>query len=884
MPQNPHTLRRASFPPALWHIFFAVSLFVVWLGALSPGSAAGAQDSPPADSPATDSTGLARALDAVRPERLQADLYFLASDALRGRDTPSAELKVAALFLIARLQRLQRLGLEPAGREGWRYTFPLTWRQVVGERSGAHASSTQGSLDLAFGSQLFPERISHLHAWDVKGEIVSVGLGDEVDFLGLDVKGRWVLMMDRGRSLRRARTRAADAGAVGVIVTPGPQYARQPYAERYARTAGSMLRGLASNKLASGASGTSMIPVVMLPREGLARLEELSPAGWGAEWPGVGVELGIEFHDRRVTADPRIEVSNVCALLPGDDPLLSKEVILLTAHYDHVGARGDAIYNGADDNGSGTVGLLGVAEGLVAHGPFRRSVMLMWVAGEEKGLWGSKAWAQDPHLPAGHRVVCNVNIDMIGRNAPHELLITPTRAHAAFNTVAELVYDVSLREGFPYLGDQDGYWSRSDHAMFSEYLKVPVVFLSSGEHDDYHKPTDTPDKIDYDKIARVARTVLRLVAALQHDVLGEQAGPSVTQGRGAPIELAEARLFAARLATAAEDLDALIWRQVADPQALLARALEGAGEVSETERVWLAERGQLGELWQWVLGFAEEQGEVTVQAVELEEGDALLSLRLTSDTRFDYYRMRVARDTAGGLRVVDVHQFSEDCWLSERMAREHCAIAADPGCLEQGRTPAGLLPRERLTEMVDAGDLGLVAFLATLDESELRDPELLYTLLVAACDAGAQPWEAAYSANLAARPDSSVLPWAMLDLNVNEASTEDLARALDALQRLTGDASFVAYRRGLHAWYRDDNQLAREHLERAIELEPTFEDPYWTLLGVFQDLGDFRSFGELLDRVEQRLEVDMGPEEIEASGRFTEFVASDAYQAWKSGR
>ena len=119
---------------------------------------------------------------------------------------------------------------------------------------------------------------------------------------------------------------------------------------------------------------------------------------------------------------------------------------------------------------------------------------------------------------------------------------------------------------------------------------------------------------------------------------------------------------------------------------------------------------------------------------------------------------------------------------------------------------------------------------------------------------------------------------------VSEATTEDLARAVDALQQLTGDASFVAYRRGLHAWYRDDNQIAREHLEHSIELEPTFEDPYWTLLGVVRDLGDFHAFGELLNRVQERLPVDMGPETIETSAFFTEFVASDAYEAWKNDR
>ena len=165
------------------------------------------------------------------------------------------------------------------------------------------------------------------------------------------------------------------------------------------------------------------------------------------------------------------------------------------------------------------MGLLALAEALVAEGPLRRSVLLLWVSGEEKGLWGSAAWTEDPVLPAGAVPVCDLNIDMIGRNAPDGIFLTPSSEHAAFNGLSSLVYTLAPSEGFRDIGSADAYWSRSDHMNFERNLGIPVAFLFSGEHADYHRPTDTADKIDYDKIRRVTRLVFRVLCALQEDEL-----------------------------------------------------------------------------------------------------------------------------------------------------------------------------------------------------------------------------------------------------------------------------------------------------------------------------------------------------------------------------
>jgi Zn-dependent M28 family amino/carboxypeptidase len=248
-------------------------------------------------------------------------------------------------------------------------------------------------------------------------------------------------------------------------------------------------------------------------------LNRAQAAGIGGSDPAPGASLDTTLHSRRVTAEGNelFTVENVCGLWPGSDPELAQEVLIVSAHYDHVGTRDGEIYNGADDNASGSTGLLAVAESLAAYGPLRRSVLLLWVSGEEKGLLGSKAWTLDPTLEPGQRPVANINIDMIGRNAPDSLLVTPTEALPQYNDLVVMAQANCALEGFAELGNCDDYWARSDQKSFSDNLGIPVMFLFSDIHADYHQPTDTPDKIDYDKIRRVARLVVRMLAGLQGD-------------------------------------------------------------------------------------------------------------------------------------------------------------------------------------------------------------------------------------------------------------------------------------------------------------------------------------------------------------------------------
>jgi hypothetical protein len=313
-----------------------------------------------------------------------------------------------------------------------------------------------------------------------------------------------------------------------VIFTPMSTYSGKPYSERFGKDVSAAVRAAGDRNgnnvqwpqpKVEGAAKD--LPVLWLTRESalkIAPLEALESAKDAATRPAIE---GTFRATRKLVGDNGIvKLEDVCGFWPGSDPVLAKQAIIISAHYDHVGTDSKGVvYNGADDNGSGTSGLLALSEALSAEGPLRRSVMLVWVSGEEKGLFGSQAWTEHPWLPEGCSPVCDINIDMIGRNAPDKLLITPTSARKEYNGLVKLAEANAPLEGFPKLGSCDSYWDRSDHRNFAQNLKIPVTFLFSDVHEDYHQPTDDPDKIDCDKIHRVVRLVLRMVDGLQGDQL-----------------------------------------------------------------------------------------------------------------------------------------------------------------------------------------------------------------------------------------------------------------------------------------------------------------------------------------------------------------------------
>ena len=221
------------------------------------------------------------------------------------------------------------------------------------------------------------------------------------------------------------------------------------------------------------------------------------------------------FQQRGMRNGPGAQPSmapNVVAVLRGSDPALRNEYLVLSAHLDHVGVgsavAGDSIYNGADDNASGTAGLLEVAQTFasVEQRP-RRSILFLHVSGEEHGLLGSRYFSDNPTVPR-EDIVANINVDMISRNSPDSIVVIGKD----YSSLGQVVNSVGQRH--PELGltvsddlwPEERFFFRSDHFNFAR-LDIPALFFFSGVHEDYHEPSDHADKVDADKAARVARLI-----------------------------------------------------------------------------------------------------------------------------------------------------------------------------------------------------------------------------------------------------------------------------------------------------------------------------------------------------------------------------------------
>ncbi len=325
----------------------------------------------------------------------------------------------------------------------------------------------------------------------------------------------------RGVDWADAVTNAALKGAAGVILVASPELQQMWEVVRASSARSSMY----PEKLRPAAASASAIPVVLVTRGLGDRIFTGENAVQdGAYATGKTASLAV------TVASETKYTQNVVAIWEGGDPVLKNEMVAIGAHYDHVGinpnARGDdKLYNGADDDGSGTVGVLAIAEAL-AKAPVRpkRSVLFVWHTGEEKGLWGSEYFNKFPTVDI-KKVAAQLNIDMIGRsrkpgnNDPRnkdlsdensvyligsEMMSSTLGAVTKGTNSKYLNLNYDLRYDDPK--DTNRFFFRSDHFHYA-VNGIPVVFWFTGVHEDYHQPGDHPDKIDYVKMEKITRTI-----------------------------------------------------------------------------------------------------------------------------------------------------------------------------------------------------------------------------------------------------------------------------------------------------------------------------------------------------------------------------------------
>ena len=475
-------------------------------------------------------------VDSITPVELAGHLRFLSSDLMRGRDTASPEIRIASEYLAT---RLSMFGAEPSGdleddEATYFAQFPL--EQVTPNVGGTsltlivEGDEATREIEAAAGKDfvVFPRGLA---PGTIEAPVVFAGYGRNGegggpnDFDDLDVEDRVVLVLDgsgpgaseegdepdRGRRGRieggsYAKMRAArEAGALALlIVHPFDAEEARPYVE--SNPFATRMFGRTSMTL--GESAADATPILYLEDDLRSAIDESSGFSDAPEAPRELPGLRVRFHfdaDRQIKRD-----RNVIGLFPGLDDDLRHEVVLFSAHYDHVGVGSDGqIYNGSDDNGSGTSALLEIAEAFGKGPSPRRTVAFLWVSGEEKGLLGSKWWSEHMTLPDGYEIVADINMDMISRNDPDKISITPSTEHPDYSTIIPIAMEALDLEEMEPSWDADQFYARTDSYNFAAQ-GIPIVFFFSGVHEDYHKPGDDFEKADIGKAIRIARAAYRL--------------------------------------------------------------------------------------------------------------------------------------------------------------------------------------------------------------------------------------------------------------------------------------------------------------------------------------------------------------------------------------
>jgi len=229
-------------------------------------------------------------------------------------------------------------------------------------------------------------------------------------------------------------------------------------------------------------------------------------------------EVPAEFLNKRKRQEPLKDSENVVAFIKGTEK--PNEIVVISAHLDHEGIKNGKIYNGADDDGSGTVAILEIAQAFqmatkAGKGP-KRSILFLHVTGEEKGLLGSQYYTENPIFPIAN-TVCDLNIDMIGRtderhkSDPNYVYLIgsdklSTELHKLSEEINKKYTNINLDYKYNDENDPNRFYYRSDHYNFAKF-NVPIIFYFNGTHVDYHKPTDTPDKINYELLENRAKLV-----------------------------------------------------------------------------------------------------------------------------------------------------------------------------------------------------------------------------------------------------------------------------------------------------------------------------------------------------------------------------------------
>ena len=446
---------------------------------------------------------------------LTESLTYLASDSLQGRLPGSEGGKLAGNYIV---EKFESYGIKPAGENGYFQNFEV----VTKTEAPMEGNSLQiGEVSAELGKDFTP--FSYSTDGTVKADVAFVGYGFDIDidslqwadYANIDVKGKWVLVLRNDPEIRNPNSffipfsgerskvlTAKENGAKGILLVAGAKVSRKDN-----------LLDLEIDQTESNLG----IPALNITREIANKILANSGSTIEELEEGLVKNMKANSFDIKTVVEGsskivfnKTETRNVIGAIEGSDPTLKSEYVVVGAHYDHLGWGGisssrepdvHAIHYGADDNGSGTSGLLEIADKL-AHARLKRSVILIAFGAEEIGTIGSKYFTMHPTIPKD-KIVAMVNLDMVGRlKDTKEITVSGV---GTSKEGEELLNDILIeKERDLVLGVEYNGFGPSDHANF--YVEnVPVFFFNTGAHDDYHTSRDVVEKINFEGLQRVTQ-------------------------------------------------------------------------------------------------------------------------------------------------------------------------------------------------------------------------------------------------------------------------------------------------------------------------------------------------------------------------------------------
>lgn len=495
------------------------------------------------------------AVERLSAERMRADVTFLSSKPLAGRLSARPSDDAAAEFLAA---ELRKAGVPPVGGSYFQ-TIPLAEFEVDGEHSSlgwiSHgAADVERTLHPAgnFACR-FPESAR------ITAGVVFAGYGITApelnydDYAGVDVRGKWVLVLagepqreqadsvfnGRGDTIYAgSRVKPLEAqkhGAVGLLLIGGRMGSLVRASSGGAVTAHLPAQALAESRFRipvvtlSLAAGEDLLQTVGKDRAGLVHQIDAALKPQSFEMRGVKLAL-----DHRVTHAQPVSSANVLGWIEGSDPALKNETVLLCGHHDHLGSVPEGYFPGANDNASGAAAVVELARAFAASGlKPRRSILFIVFGSEEEGLLGSFHYVEHPLRPL-EKTVAVVNLDMIGQNETPSLqtegrwhipadttnAVDPIGTHYApeLRRLIEAANErIGLKLDFRLDADHSlDVFQRCDHYPFA-LERIPAVWLFGGFHPEYHQTTDTVDRLNFPKMLKITKLAMRLAWELANE-------------------------------------------------------------------------------------------------------------------------------------------------------------------------------------------------------------------------------------------------------------------------------------------------------------------------------------------------------------------------------